>query len=231
MTRTLSIGVTTRNRPESLRACIESLALLDHLVSGGSRSTTIGSTIPSSVSSTECRFPFACSAMRPGRRLHRRPQSYCRRRRRGARAPARRRRPTLDGGGGREGRRHIGQRSESRRHRVRAGRSGRTSLAGGDAAVARDERRRGGELHRVCPSRAASTFPEIGGYRESFGFYGEEKDLCLRLLDAGYVTVYLPEALVAHVPDDSGRSQQRYLRFVSRNDCLQHPLQRSDERA
>ena len=64
------------------------------------------------------------------------------------------------------------------------------------------------------------SFSEIGGYRESFEFYGEEKDFCLRLIDAGYRIVYLPDALVVHAPDASGRSKQRYLRYVTRNDCL-----------
>jgi GT2 family glycosyltransferase len=63
-------------------------------------------------------------------------------------------------------------------------------------------------------------FLSLGGYRESFVYYGEEKDYCLRLIDAGYRTVYLPDALVVHAPDTAGRSRQRYLRFVSRNDCL-----------
>jgi GT2 family glycosyltransferase len=63
-------------------------------------------------------------------------------------------------------------------------------------------------------------FLELGGYRESFVFYGEEKDFCLRLIDAGYRTVYLPDALVVHDPDPGGRSKQRYLRYVTRNDCL-----------
>jgi GT2 family glycosyltransferase len=63
-------------------------------------------------------------------------------------------------------------------------------------------------------------FLELGGYRESFVFYGEEKDYCLRLIDAGYRTVYLPDALVVHEPDPGGRSKQRYLRYVTRNDCL-----------
>jgi glycosyltransferase involved in cell wall biosynthesis len=63
-------------------------------------------------------------------------------------------------------------------------------------------------------------FLAIGGYRESFGIIGEEKDLCLRLLDAGYRTLYLPDALVAHQPDPASRGQQRYLRNVTRNDCL-----------
>ncbi len=63
-------------------------------------------------------------------------------------------------------------------------------------------------------------FLELGGYRESFVFYGEEKDYCLRLIDAGYRTVYLPDALIVHEPDPGGRSKQRYLRYVTRNDCL-----------
>ena len=63
-------------------------------------------------------------------------------------------------------------------------------------------------------------FLELGGYRESFVFYGEEKDYCLRLIDAGYRTVYLPDALIVHDPDPGGRSKQRYLRYVTRNDCL-----------
>ena len=65
-----------------------------------------------------------------------------------------------------------------------------------------------------------SVFLELGGYQESFHFYGEEKDYCLRLLNAGYDVVYLPDARVAHVPDPSGRSDVRYLRHVVRNDCL-----------
>lgn len=65
-----------------------------------------------------------------------------------------------------------------------------------------------------------NVFLELGGYQESFHFYGEEKDYCLRLLNAGYDVVYLPDARVAHVPDPSGRSDSRYLRYVVRNDCL-----------
>jgi GT2 family glycosyltransferase len=63
-------------------------------------------------------------------------------------------------------------------------------------------------------------FLALGGYRERFVFYGEEKELCLRLLDAGYRTVLLGDACVAHEPDPAGRSRQRYLRYVTRNDCL-----------
>jgi GT2 family glycosyltransferase len=63
-------------------------------------------------------------------------------------------------------------------------------------------------------------FLELGGYRELFGYYGEEKEFCLRLLDAGSHTVYLPHALVAHVVDPNSRDIRRYLRFVACNDCL-----------
>jgi GT2 family glycosyltransferase len=63
-------------------------------------------------------------------------------------------------------------------------------------------------------------FLDLGRYRRLFHFYGEEKDYCLRLLNAGYHVVYEPDALVAHLFDPSGRSQARYLRYVVRNDCL-----------
>jgi GT2 family glycosyltransferase len=63
-------------------------------------------------------------------------------------------------------------------------------------------------------------FLALGGYRELLGFGGEEKEYCLRLLDAGYSVVYRSDALVAHVPDRAGRNAQRYLRHVTRNDCL-----------
>jgi GT2 family glycosyltransferase len=65
-----------------------------------------------------------------------------------------------------------------------------------------------------------SVFLRLGGYLEPLHFYGEEKDYCIRLLDAGYAVVYVPDARVAHVPDRSGRSASRYLRYVIRNDCL-----------
>jgi GT2 family glycosyltransferase len=63
-------------------------------------------------------------------------------------------------------------------------------------------------------------FHEVGGYQEALHFYGEEKGLCARFLKAGYQVVYLPDVLVAHVPDPSGRTGARYLRYVIRNDCL-----------
>jgi GT2 family glycosyltransferase len=63
-------------------------------------------------------------------------------------------------------------------------------------------------------------FQKVGGYRTLFGFYGEEKELSLRLLEAGYFVAYIPRARVAHLADPSGRDRVRYLRHVVRSDCL-----------
>jgi len=63
-------------------------------------------------------------------------------------------------------------------------------------------------------------FLELGGYRDAFVFYGEEKEYCVRLLEAGYRTVFVPDALISHLADPAGRDRRRYLRFVSRNDSL-----------
>jgi GT2 family glycosyltransferase len=65
-----------------------------------------------------------------------------------------------------------------------------------------------------------SAFLELGGYRDIFEYHGEEKELCLRLIDAGYSIVYLPQARIAHVTDPRSRNASKYLRLVSRNDCL-----------
>jgi GT2 family glycosyltransferase len=65
-----------------------------------------------------------------------------------------------------------------------------------------------------------SAFLEVGGYDALYRFHGEEKDCCLRLMDAGYDIVYLPDPPVIHLHDPAGRDMRRYLRYVIRNDCL-----------
>lgn len=63
-------------------------------------------------------------------------------------------------------------------------------------------------------------FLSLGGYRTLFHFYGEEKEYCLRLLSSGSHVLYLPDAKVGHFPDPSGRSSQKYIRYAIRNDCF-----------
>jgi GT2 family glycosyltransferase len=65
-----------------------------------------------------------------------------------------------------------------------------------------------------------TAFLEVGGYRALFWRHGEEKECCLRLIDAGYDIVYLPDPPVVHLNDPVGRNAARYLRFMTRNDCF-----------
>jgi GT2 family glycosyltransferase len=60
----------------------------------------------------------------------------------------------------------------------------------------------------------------VGGYREILEINGEERELSLRLLDAGHHVVYLPGASVAHLPDPTGRDLRRFLHLTVRNDLL-----------
>lgn len=60
----------------------------------------------------------------------------------------------------------------------------------------------------------------MGGYAEHLWMNGEERELCLRFLDAAWRVVYLPDARVAHLADPSGRDVGAFLHSVVRNDCL-----------
>lgn len=64
------------------------------------------------------------------------------------------------------------------------------------------------------------TFVALGGYRAQLILNGEERELCLRALDAGYGVVYLPAARIAHLADPAGRDARRYLRLTVRNGVL-----------
>ena len=63
-------------------------------------------------------------------------------------------------------------------------------------------------------------FLQVGGYLEQLRQNGEEKELTLRLMDAGHRVVYLPDARIAHLADPGGRDARRYLHQVVRNDAL-----------
>jgi GT2 family glycosyltransferase len=63
-------------------------------------------------------------------------------------------------------------------------------------------------------------FLRLGGYRDRFWAYGEEKEYCKRLWDAGYRVVYLPDVPIRHVHSPTGRSTLTWLRYGTRNAIL-----------
>jgi len=63
-------------------------------------------------------------------------------------------------------------------------------------------------------------FLALGGYRAALIIYGEEREICLRALDAGWHVVYLPDARIAHLADPAGRDMRRYLHLTVRNGVL-----------
>lgn len=63
-------------------------------------------------------------------------------------------------------------------------------------------------------------FLTLGGYRAQLIIHGEERELCLRALDAGWRVVYLPDARVAHLADPAGREMRHYLHLTVRNGVL-----------
>jgi GT2 family glycosyltransferase len=61
----------------------------------------------------------------------------------------------------------------------------------------------------------------VGGFRELLEINGEERELSLRLLDAGHAVVYLPQARVAHLAAAGGRADRgRLLFLLVRNELL-----------
>lgn len=60
----------------------------------------------------------------------------------------------------------------------------------------------------------------VGGYRDLLEIMGEERELAVRLLDAGSRIVYLPDQPVAHLADAAGRDTRRFLHLTVRNDVL-----------
>jgi GT2 family glycosyltransferase len=64
-----------------------------------------------------------------------------------------------------------------------------------------------------------SVFKELGGYSEFFEHQGEERDLCIRLLEAGYMVRLGTSAPIHHYPS-SARDLHRMDVFGRRNDIL-----------
>jgi GT2 family glycosyltransferase len=219
MKRALSIGITTRNRPDALRACLSSMKIVAHLdpeiliFDDGSTIPARAQVLEAGVTARVVRDEAAPGYIVGRNRLV---------------AEA-------------EGQYVLLLDDDTRLLESRAVEAAMALLRADArvAAVAFAQAEADGrpwpaamqpstaEVPTVVPSFIGfghmvrrEIFLALCGYRESFEFYGEEKDFCLRLLDAGYQTVYLPEARIAHVTDGASRDRRRYLRFVARNDCL-----------
>jgi GT2 family glycosyltransferase len=65
-----------------------------------------------------------------------------------------------------------------------------------------------------------SALAEVGGFPEAFGYYFEENEISLRLLDARYHIVYDPAISVVHYEDAEGRDWRRISRLAMRNSVL-----------
>jgi GT2 family glycosyltransferase len=63
-------------------------------------------------------------------------------------------------------------------------------------------------------------FLELGGYKETMWFCGEEDEYCKRLLNRGFYVVYLPQARVIHSYSEIGRDRIMRMRFACRNKCF-----------
>ena len=219
----LTIGITTRDRPEALQRCLRSIAVVAHLspevlVFDDASSTPVSDRIAA------WDVPVPVRVLRDDRApgVHRRSQSA------GARGLGARR--VADG-------RRCGIAAADGRSSVRCGCSTPTArLAAVAFAQCDRDRRQVGRKDAAGPSRVAcyvaafigfahlirrDAFIAVGGYRESFEIYGEEKELCLRLIEAGYRTVYLPDALV-DPPAGPGESQPATLPALRHEERLPH---------
>src|SRR3954469_13318819 len=214
----LTVGITTRNRPESLRRCVESLRHIDHLdpeilVFDDASETPAADTL-----NTYARVRIIRNDHDSG---------YIVGRNRLMRAAGADTVLLLDD----DAALLDGSSVERAITIIRTdGQVGAVAFAQAhaDGTSWPEEMQPGrGQVPRYVPAFIGfahllrrAVFADLGGYRETFVFYGEEKEYCLRLLDRGYRVVYLPDALVVHAQDAAGRKPQRYLRYVTRNDCL-----------
>lgn len=107
----------------------------------------------------------------------------------------------------------------------------------GWGAIGFRQLRPGGEVHKIQPAKAsalcytgnflsygnflsAAALREVGLFEPLFGYYYEEMELSLRLLDAGYSILYDPSLSVTHYQDERGRDQTRIYRLMLRNTIL-----------
>jgi GT2 family glycosyltransferase len=81
-----------------------------------------------------------------------------------------------------------------------------------------------GEALRMVPSflgyaalLSRDAFETVGGFFEPLGYYYEENELCLRLIDSGYDVIYDPALQVVHHENQAGRNTRLIHRLAWRN--------------
>ncbi len=219
----LTVGITTRNRPESLARCLTSLAACERsiaevVVVDDTSDVPIGAALDGVPRSIREKLVFV---NQPGRRGYIVARNAIVRRARTALVLM------LDDDTVVQDEKAIADAINVLSNRARVGAVGFAQAEGDGSPWPAGAQPSVADYPCLVPAFIGfahllrrDAFLEVGGYRETFYFYGEEKDFCLRLLDAGWDVAYLPHARVVHLPDPAGRSPSRYLRQVIRNDCL-----------
>lgn len=73
-------------------------------------------------------------------------------------------------------------------------------------------------LFNGCAGAAkSSVLKEVGFYPEEFFLYENERDLCTRIINAGYAVKYFTDIVGFHMVSDEGRSNERLIFYATRN--------------
>jgi GT2 family glycosyltransferase len=84
------------------------------------------------------------------------------------------------------------------------------------------------EFFGYCVLMRREALKAVGGFESRFGYYGEEAELSLRLIDGGWSVLYDPNLAVFHYQDLRGRDLRRIARLSLRNQSmtalLRYPL-------
>ncbi len=73
-------------------------------------------------------------------------------------------------------------------------------------------------LFNGCAGAAkSSVLKEVGFYPEEFFLYENERDLCTRIINAGYDVKYFTDIVGFHMVSDEGRSSERLIFYATRN--------------
>lgn len=73
-------------------------------------------------------------------------------------------------------------------------------------------------LFNGCAAAArSSVLKEVGFYADEFFLYENERDLCTRIINAGYSVKYFTDIIGYHMVSEEGRSSERLIYYSTRN--------------